>query len=215
MKTCHIFCAAEFEGLLERPAPGDWILAADGGLRHLQALALEPTGILGDFDSLGYTPQGPQVDRFPVEKDDTDSMLAVKAGLRAGFRRFLLYGALDGPRLDHTVANFSAPALSDGPGRPRLSGGQRLSGHRPGPGAPPVFSGGPRHSLCVLLRSGRCGVTLRGPAVPPGECPCSPPGSPGCEQPLFGLPGPGLPDARRLLLLWDRSNGLPERRITG
>lgn len=33
-------------------------------------------------------------------------MLAVKAGLRAGFRRFLLYGALDGPRLDHTVANF-------------------------------------------------------------------------------------------------------------
>ena len=112
MKTCHIFCAAEFEGLLERPAPGDWILAADGGLRHLQALALEPTGILGDFDSLGYTPQGPQVDRFPVEKDDTDSMLAVKAGLRAGFRRFLLYGALDGPRLDHTVANLQADPKS-------------------------------------------------------------------------------------------------------
>ncbi len=55
----YFLCAAEFEGLLERPAPGDWILAADGGLRHLQALALEPTGILGDFDSLGYTPQGP------------------------------------------------------------------------------------------------------------------------------------------------------------
>lgn len=66
MKTCHIFCAAAFAGLLERPKQDDWILAADGGLRHLQALGLEPTGILGDFDSLGYTPQGPQVDRFPV-----------------------------------------------------------------------------------------------------------------------------------------------------
>ena len=106
MKTCHIFCAGEFHGLLEQPEPGDFILAADGGLRHLQAAGLEPSGILGDFDSLGYTPQGPLVDRFPIEKDDTDSMLAVKAGLEAGCRRFLLYGALDGPRLDHTVANF-------------------------------------------------------------------------------------------------------------
>ena len=33
-------------------------------------------------------------------------MLAVRKGLEQGCRRFVLYGALDGPRLDHTVANL-------------------------------------------------------------------------------------------------------------
>ena len=42
--------------------------------------------------------------RFPVEKDDTDSMLAVREGLHRGYRDFVLYGALGG-RLDHTLAN--------------------------------------------------------------------------------------------------------------
>ena len=70
----------------------------------MQKLGLQPHGILGDFDSLGYIPEGATI--FPVEKDDTDSMLAVRRGLELGCRRFVLYGALDGPRLDHTVANF-------------------------------------------------------------------------------------------------------------
>ena len=80
------------------------MLAADGGLTHTRSLGLTPGGILGDFDSLGYVPEAAQV--FPVEKDDTDSMLAVKQGLALGYRRFVLYGALDGPRLDHTIANL-------------------------------------------------------------------------------------------------------------
>ena len=41
-----------------------------------------------------------------MEKDDTDAMLAARKGLELGYREFLFYGALDGPRLDHTVANF-------------------------------------------------------------------------------------------------------------
>ena len=79
-------------------------MAADGGLTHLQKLGLTPDGILGDFDSLGYVPEGAKV--FPVEKDDTDAMLAVRQGLALGYREFILYGSLDGPRLDHTVSNF-------------------------------------------------------------------------------------------------------------
>lgn len=104
METCVIFCAGGFDALAEPVASGDFILAADGGVTHLDALGLQPDGILGDFDSLGYVPTGAQV--YPVEKDDTDSMLAVRQGLKLGFRRFVLYGALDGPRIDHTVANF-------------------------------------------------------------------------------------------------------------
>ncbi len=104
MGTCLIFCAAEFDALITPIEHNDYILAADGGLAHVQALGLTPDGILGDFDSLGYVPKGSTV--FPVEKDDTDAMLAVRKGLSLGYRQFLLYGSLDGPRLDHTVANF-------------------------------------------------------------------------------------------------------------
>lgn len=104
MKKCVIFCAAEFDGLIEPLGSGDLIIAADGGLRHTQRLGVEPQVILGDFDSLEYVPMGANV--FPVEKDDTDSMLAVRRGLAADCSRFLIYGGMDGPRLDHTVANF-------------------------------------------------------------------------------------------------------------
>ena len=104
MKTCVIFCAGGFDGLIEEITADDFVIAADGGLAHTQALGLTPNGILGDFDSLGYVPTGSTV--FPVEKDDTDAMLAVRKGLELGYTRFLLYGSLDGPRLDHTVANF-------------------------------------------------------------------------------------------------------------
>ena len=106
MARCLIFCAAECAGPLLPREPGDYIIAADGGLAHAVKFGIFPDEILGDFDSLGYTPADAQV--FPVEKDDTDAMLAIKRGLALGYREFLLYGSLDGPRLDHTVANFQA-----------------------------------------------------------------------------------------------------------
>lgn len=104
METCIIFCAGGFDAPVEPIRPDDYIIAADGGLTHLQALEIRPHCILGDFDSLGYVPQDSVV--FPVEKDDTDSMLAVRHGLSRGYKRFVLYGALEGERLDHAVANF-------------------------------------------------------------------------------------------------------------
>lgn len=104
VNACVIFCAGGFEALALPVDSTDFLLAADGGLQHLEKLGLTPDGIIGDFDSLGYIPEGAKV--FPVEKDDTDAMLAVRQGLAMGYRKFLLYGSLDGPRLDHTVANF-------------------------------------------------------------------------------------------------------------
>lgn len=104
MGRCIIFCAADFDKLAQEIKKDDYIIAADGGLRHLTALSLKPQAILGDFDSLGYVPQDAEV--FPVEKDDTDAMLAVRHGLDRGCREFLIYGGLDGQRLDHTVANY-------------------------------------------------------------------------------------------------------------
>ena len=104
MGKCIIFCAAEFDKPVCPIETEDFILAADGGLAHVQKWGIEPDEILGDFDSLGYTPTDARV--FPVEKDDTDAMLAVRRGLQLGYKEFILYGSLDGPRLDHTIANF-------------------------------------------------------------------------------------------------------------
>lgn len=104
MGKCLIFCAGGFSEPAQPIDRDDYILAADGGLTHLEKLGICPHGIIGDFDSLGYVPEGATV--FPVEKDDTDSMLAVRKGLELGYREFILYGAMDGPRLDHTIANL-------------------------------------------------------------------------------------------------------------
>ena len=101
---CVIFCAGCFGGLTEPLRSGDFIIAADGGTVYTEALGLRPDLILGDFDSLGYVPEG--AERHPVEKDDTDAMLAAKRGLERGCREFLFYASLDGPRLDHTLANL-------------------------------------------------------------------------------------------------------------
>lgn len=125
MKQCVIFCAGEFDGLIQPFTGEEFVLAADGGLAHVQKLGICPQGILGDFDSLGYIPEDAKV--FPVEKDDTDSMLAVRLGLERGFREFVLYGALDGPRLDHTIANLQTLCfLADRGARGHLVGKEHI-----------------------------------------------------------------------------------------
>ena len=109
MSKCIIFGAAEFDSLRFPIEEGDLLIAADGGLSHFARLNRNPDVILGDFDSLGYVPEGARV--FPVEKDDTDVMLAIRHGLSARFREFHIYGGMEGKRLDHTVANLQALAF--------------------------------------------------------------------------------------------------------
>ena len=44
MKKCIIFCAAEFDKLAAPIEKEDYLLAADGGLRHLEKAGLKPNG---------------------------------------------------------------------------------------------------------------------------------------------------------------------------
>ena len=64
-----------------------------------------PYLLLGDFDSLHTVPDFGHIRRVPVEKDDTDMMLAIKEGLAWGETDFRLYGGVGG-RTDHTIANL-------------------------------------------------------------------------------------------------------------
>lgn len=67
---------------------------------------LTPDLLLGDFDSLHTVPDFAYIRRVPVEKDDTDMMLAIKEGLARGETEFHLYGGMGGRRTDHTIANL-------------------------------------------------------------------------------------------------------------
>ena len=106
LPVCYIVCALPQRYTLE-PDRGDMIIAADGGYAQLGNVKADL--VVGDFDSLGYVPEGEQIVRHPAHKDDTDTLLAVKEGLKRGYRRFLLLGGVGG-RLDHTVANVQTLA---------------------------------------------------------------------------------------------------------
>lgn len=107
MKRCFIFAAGTFYGLRKRPEhTGDLVIAADAGYRICQAQRIVPNLLLGDFDSMTPPADFPRLRRLPVEKDDTDTLAAIRLGLDRCYREFYLYGGTGGPRLDHTLANL-------------------------------------------------------------------------------------------------------------
>ena len=108
MRRCFIFAAGTFYGLRERPASGDFVIAADAGYRVCQSLGIVPDLLLGDFDSMEQPPDFPNIHRSPVEKDDTDTMLAIKTALEKGCDTVYIYGGTGGKRLDHTLANLQS-----------------------------------------------------------------------------------------------------------
>lgn len=106
MRRCFIFAAGTYYGLRERPRTGDLVLAADAGYLACRKAGVVPDLLLGDFDSMDQPADFDRIQRVPVEKDDTDTMLAVKTGLEQGCGEFYLYGGTGGKRLDHTLANL-------------------------------------------------------------------------------------------------------------
>lgn len=209
MKQCVIFCAAEFETLLHPIGAEDCVIAADGGLRHTQRLGITPDEVLGDFDSLGYTPEGAGV--FPVEKDDTDAMLAVRRGLCLGYREFLLYGSLDGPRLDHTVANFQTlQFLADHGANGILAGNTMLAAVvKNGQLSFPAGCTGTVSVFC-MGRDAR-GVTLRGLYYPLEKGTLTAGFPLGVSNHFTGDPAEISVEDGSLLVIWERKAGIPKR----
>lgn len=84
----------------------DYYIFCDCGLRHSEGLGVEPDLIVGDFDSHPNPCLDIETIVLPVEKDDTDTVFAVKEAAKRGFEDFLILGAV-GQRLDHTLGNVS------------------------------------------------------------------------------------------------------------
>jgi len=104
--TARIVCAGE-KGRLFEKTKMDYVIAADGGLVYLDEKGIKPDVAIGDFDSLGRTPQCENVIALPKEKDDTDTVAAVKFAIEKGCDEAVLYCAAGGEP-DHTLANLSA-----------------------------------------------------------------------------------------------------------
>ena len=209
MGTCVIFCAAEFDKLAMPLASDDYVLAADGGLAHVQKLGLTPNGIIGDFDSLGFVPTGAEV--FPVEKDDTDAMLAARKGLELGFRDFLFYGSLDGPRLDHTIANFQTlQFLTNHDARGYLVGRDYIITVVKNETI--RFEAGAEGILSVFcLGPDAHGVTLEGLYYPLKDGTLTSGFPLGVSNHFTEKPASITVTDGSLLVMWDRKNGFPRR----
>ena len=108
MNTAYIFCKS-FDLCKNKITiePGLYI-AADSGIETAEKLNITPNVIIGDFDSAcaerlkGHK----NIITYSAQKDDTDSMLAVKYALERGCKNITIVGGTGG-RIDHTLANLS------------------------------------------------------------------------------------------------------------
>ena len=90
----------------------DMFIAADSGAATALQYGCTPRIVVGDFDSLDgllledLGKRGCEIRRAAVEKDETDTELAVQVAIDEGATRITLVGALGGARFDHTMANI-------------------------------------------------------------------------------------------------------------
>jgi thiamine pyrophosphokinase len=158
---CYIVGAGENTGLDFTPGIKDYVIAADGGLKHLAAAGIGADLVIGDFDTLGARPDHPHTVALPPEKDETDTYAALREGMRLGYGVFHIYGGTGG-RLEHTLANIQLLAyLAEKNMRGFLFGsGVVLTAVKDGA---ITFGAGAEGSVSVFsLTEKSCGVYLRG-----------------------------------------------------
>lgn len=107
---CYVVGAGESYGLDFHPDAEDFVIAADAGLCHLEKQGIKADLVIGDFDTLKYIPEHPNAIVLSAEKDDTDTLAAIREGIRAGYASFHIYCGTGG-RIDHTLANLQTLAF--------------------------------------------------------------------------------------------------------
>lgn len=74
----------------------NFFICCDSGLKHREGLDITPDLIVGDFDSHENPHLNVETIVLPREKDDTDTVFAVKEALKHDFQEFLLVGVIGG-----------------------------------------------------------------------------------------------------------------------
>lgn len=102
---------SDYDKLKKYILASDYIISVDGGASHLRKMRIDPNILIGDFDSANpqdldyFIGKGIEVFKFPVEKDMTDSELAIEKAFELGAKELVFLGAL-GTRIDHSFANI-------------------------------------------------------------------------------------------------------------
>ena len=149
----------------------DYLIAADGGARHMEILGLSPAVIVGDLDSIDpallsrLQKAGAAVEQHPAAKDATDLELAIARAVRDGATEILLLGAFGG-RLDQTIANLLTMAHNSWTVPLTIAEGDQLA--RVLRGRQSVTLSGPTggYVSAVALSEEVTGVTYRGLEYP-------------------------------------------------
>lgn len=211
MSRCLIFGALATERLPIDPQPGDLVIAADRGFDRAAALGIHPDLVVGDYDSLGRTPDfSPRID-LPVRKDLTDMAKAVETAFDRGYREFHIFGAAGG-KLDHTVANIQiAGDLAERGAWAVFYGPENFTVIRDGGVS---FSPDCRGRISVFSLSERSqGVTISGLSyeLTDGELSALTPL--GVSNEFTGRPARISVNRGRLLIVWQDQTVRPLRRI--
>lgn len=105
MKKVCIFGAGSYYGNEKLPEGQFLSLAADGGYDMALRLGVLPDIFIGDGDSVQSPVQAAEKIFLKPEKDDTDTLSAVRLAMERGGEIFYFYGCTGG-RTAHTLANL-------------------------------------------------------------------------------------------------------------
>jgi thiamine pyrophosphokinase len=115
-KICCIISGGDINRTLlqENKTKYDCFIAADSGFEKAVASEIYPSVLVGDFDSIGQNafqiasanPGKMKIIPYPVDKDFSDTHLAIEEGIKLGYTHFHVYGALGGDRFSHSISNL-------------------------------------------------------------------------------------------------------------
>lgn len=105
MKRCFIIAAGDRDCYTPPIFDKDYVIAADRGFELCEEMEIKPNLAVGDWDSVKEPPKSCPIINLPVEKDDTDTLAAIKIGLEKGCDEFHILFGTGGKRIDHTFAN--------------------------------------------------------------------------------------------------------------
>ena len=98
----------ELRNISER---SDYIICADGGAKRAFEAGIKIDAVIGDFDSLSesylnlFKSTDIKIIEAPVEKDETDGVLAVDYAISEGAEDVIILGG-EGGRMDHQYGNI-------------------------------------------------------------------------------------------------------------